>query len=349
VENINLLAIDVAKNIFQLHGVNKQGKCTLKKRLGRESLLAFIVKLPICTIVMEACGSTFYWAREFEKLGHIVKLISPQYVKPYVKGNKTDGNDAEAIAEAASRPNMRYVPIKTTDQQDIQSIHRIRERVIQQQVALCNQTRGLLAEYGIVFRQGKSAFRKMLPIVLENKENKLNTIMLVHIQKLYEEFTMLEEKINFYDKELIRIYKGSELAKKIGEIEGVGPVTATAILALGNLNMFKNGRHFAAFLGLVPREYSSGNKQRLLGISKRGDSYLRTLLVHGARSVIYQVNRKTDVKSRWLQQLLKRRGMNRACCALANKTARIIWAVITSDQRYDKNKACFLCGDIRAA
>jgi len=341
VENINLLAIDVAKNIFQLHGLNKQGRCVLKKRLGRESLLLFIANVPICTIAMEACGSTYYWAREFKKLGHTVKLISPQYVKPYVKGNKTDGNDAEAIAEAASRPSMRYVPIKSTDEQDIQSIHRIRERIIQQQVALTNQTRGLLAEYGIVFRQGKSTFRKIIPIIMENKENKLSPIMVDHLKKLYEEFNMLEEKVIYYDKELVRIYKGSDLARKLGEIEGVGPVIATAILSLGNLNVFKNGRHFAAFLGLVPREYSSGNKQRLLGISKRGDSYLRTLLIHGARAVIYQVGKKSDQKSRWLQQLILRRGMNRACCALANKTARVIWAVATSDQRYDKNKVSF--------
>lgn len=254
----------------------------------------------------------------------------------------------EAIAEAASRPTMRYVPVKSSEAQDIQSVHRIRERIIQQQVALCNQTRGLLAEYGIVFRQGKSAFRKMIPIALENKEEKLSSIMINHIQKLYEEFNMFEERVMYYDKELMNIYKGSELAKKLGEIEGVGPVIATAILALGNLNVFKNGRHFAAFLGLVPREYSSGNKQRLLGISKRGDSYLRTLLIHGACAVIYQVNKKSDGKSRWLQQLIERRGMNRACCALANKTARIIWAVTISDRPYDKNKACFF-GDVQVA
>lgn len=243
-----------------------------------------------------------------------------------------------------SRPHMHFVPIKSMEQQDIQCIHRIRERVVHQQTALCNQMRGLLAEYGIIVRQGIWALRNALPTILENEDNKLSLIMQEHMQKLYEELQSFEEKVIFYDKKIMKIYRGSELTKKIGEIEGVGPMIATAILALGDLKIFKNGRHFSAFLGLVPREYSSGNKQRLLGISKRGDIYLRTLLIHGARSAMLRVSKKTDAKSRWLQRLIERRGMNRACCALANKTARNIWIIMTSNQYYDKNKSCAFAG-----
>jgi transposase len=342
--DINLLAIDVAKNVFQLHGINKRGSCVLTKRLNRNKLMEFISNLHICTIVMEACGGSFYWTRQFQKMGHEVKLISPQYVKPYVKGNKTDRNDAEAIAEAASRPNMRFVSIKSIEQQDIQSIHRIRSRVIQQRTQLGNQIRGLLVEYGIIIKKGISALRRALPEIIENGENELSIVMRRHIQTLYEELCHIDTRVEGYDKELAHLFKQSDMAQKIGKIEGIGPINATAILALGDLKNFKNGRHFAAFLGLVPRESSSGNKQRLLGISKRGDSYLRTLLIHGARSVLRRVDKKQDAKSQWLKNLKARCGMNRAACALANKTARIIWAVMTSGENYDPKKACGFCG-----
>lgn len=339
-KNITLLAIDVAKNVFQLHGVNQRGQCVLKKRISRDKLMEFIANLPICTIVMEACSSTYYWARQFQKHQHEVKLISPQYIKPFVKGNKNDGNDAEAIAEAASRPAMRFVPIKSIEQQDIQALHRIRERFVQQRTALGNQIRGLLAEYGIVTKKSLTALFQALPLIIEDAENELSIMMRKHIQRLYEELRHLDKQVNYYDEEITKLFKTHEVAQKLGEIEGVGPVIATAILAVGDLSLFKNGRHFAAFLGLVPREYSSGNKQRLLGISKRGNTYLRALLVHGARSVLLRLDKKTDNKSRWLQELQKRRGTNRACCALANKTARIIWAVVTSNTEYDAKLAC---------
>lgn len=343
-KNINLLAIDVAKNIFQLHGVDKRGNCVLKKRLSRTKLIEFISNLPVCTIALEACGGSFYWTRQFQRMGHDVKLISPQYVKPYVKGNKTDRNDAEAIAEAASRPTMRFVSVKSIEQQDIQSIHRIRSRVVQQRTQLANQIRGLLAEYGIVITKGIAVLRRALPLIVEDAENELSFLIRKHIQKLYEELLQLDLNVQEYDQELANLYKKSEFAQKIGKIEGVGPIIATAILALGDLKNFKNGRHFAAFLGLVPRENSSGNKQRLLGISKKGNTYLRTLLIHGARTVLIRVDKKQDAKSQWLKNVKNRRGMNRAACALANKTARIIWAVMTSGDDYDPKKACGFCG-----
>lgn len=337
--NVTLLAIDMAKNIFQLHGVDKQGRCQLTKRLSREKLLPFIAQLPCCTIVVEACGGSYYWARRFQALGHEVKLISPQYVKPFVKGSKTDKNDASAIAEAASRPSMRFVPMKSIEQQDIQSLHRIREQVIQHRTALSNQLRGILAEYGLVVRQGLVPLRVKVPEFLEDASNELSDFMRRHIHHLYKQLKYADKQVAFYDKEIHQLFNQHELAQRIERIEGVGQLIATAILALGDLSVFKNGRHFAAFLGLVPKEHSSGNKQQLLGLSKRGNRYVRTLLIQGAKAALIRAHKKTDSKSRWLVALQQRRGSNRACCALANKTARIIWAMATSAEVYQPSKA----------
>ncbi len=336
--NINLLAIDLAKNIFQLHGVDKQGNCVLKQRLTRDKLVEVISTLPSCRIVMEACGSANYWTRVFKRLGHEVDLISPQYVKPFVKGNKTDRNDSEAIAEAASRPSMRYVEPKTIEQQDIQCLLRIREQLIAERIALSNQTRGFLAEYGITINQGVAAFRQRIPIILENKQNELTDLMRHHVQRLYNRFCALETEIHVYDKAIQSACKLSESAQKIMQIDGVGPMIAASILSLGDLKRFKNGRHFSAFLGLVPREKSSGNKQIRLGMSRRGDSYVRQLLMHGARSVLIRVNKKDTAQSQWLKNLVARKGVNKATGALANKIARHIWAVITQEGCYDRNK-----------
>jgi transposase len=338
--NITLVAIDVAKNVFQLHGTNSEGRCMLKKRVNRENLMNVIAHLPPCTIVMEACASTYHWARQFQRYAHSVKLISPQYVKPFVKGNKTDVNDAQAIAEAARRPDMRFVPLKSIEQQDIQLLHRIRERLMQQRTAVSNQLRGLLAEYGIVTRKGVSALHRLLPQVLEDATNALSPRMRGYIHRLANELRRLEEEIDFYNQDIETLYKTHPIAQRLSKIPGVGPLIATAILAVGDLSGFKNGRHFAAFLGLVPREHSSGNCQRLLGISKRGNTYLRTLLIHGARSTTLYSARKTDKKSQWLQALQQRRGYNRACCALANKNARLIWAMVTSGLEYQPSRAC---------
>lgn len=334
-KTITLLAIDVAKNVFQIHAADKLGKCLDRKKLKRDALVAYIANLPICTIVMEACSSTYYWSRKFKQFGHEVKLISPQYVKPFVKGNKTDRNDAEAICEAAQRPNMRFVPLKEIEHQDIQSILRIREQLVSQRTALSNQIRGLLAEYGVIIKKGLTALRAHLPSILEDGENELSIRMRAHIERMRTRLLEFDKEIKDYDKEVKLIYNQSEEARRIGKIEGVGPLIALSILALGNLNVFKNGRHFSAFLGLVPKESSSGNKQRLLGISKRGNVYLRSLLIHGARSVLYRIGKKEDEKSQWLISLKERRGSNRAACALANKTARIIWALATKKEDYE--------------
>lgn len=335
-ENISLLAIDIAKNIFQLHGMDKVGKVCFKKRLTRPKLLEYVANLPICTVVMEACGGSNYWARQFQRFGHKVKLISPQFVKPFVKGNKNDGNDAEAIAEAASRPQMRFVSLKTVEQQDTQSVHRIRERLISQRTSLMNQIRGLLLEYGFAIPQGQASLCRCLAEFLEETENELTPLTRTLSRELYDELQDLNKRIKGYDDKIHHLFVQNESCQRLSKIEGIGPITATAIVSdLGDPNHFKNGRHYAAYLGLVPRQFSSGNKQKLLGISKRGDSYLRKLLIHGARACLFAIGTKQDKRSCWLRGLKERCGVNRTCVALANKNARIIWSLLFHHTEYN--------------
>ena len=333
--NITTLGIDLAKNIFQLHGVNQRGKTILQKKISRAKLADFIVQLPACTIYMEACAGADYWAKKFISFGHEVKLISPQYVKPFVKTNKNDAKDAEAIVEAGIRPNMRFVEIKTTEQQDIQSTHRIRERLMAQRTALVNQIRGLLMERGIFVQQGVQKLKRELPKIVESDE--LSASMKENVLELYKELNYLNSKIAFYDEKIEAIFKQNEACLRLEKMPGIGKLTATMLVAIiGNGSTFKNGRHFAAFSGLVPRQCSSGGKERLLGISKRGDTYLRKLLIHGARAVLRHVNKKKDKESLWLQTLAKRAGMNRAAVALANKMARRAWAMIHYGTEYQR-------------
>lgn len=334
---ITLLGIDIAKNIFQLHGADHRGKVVLRKKVTRTNLLSFIAQLPQCVIAMEACGGSNYWARQFEKLGHEVKLISPQFVKAYVKSNKNDMNDAEAICEAASRPSMRFVSPKTITQQDIQGIHRVRSRLIQQRTKLMNQTRGLLSEYGIVMGRGISTLKKQLPRILEDAENELTPMSRTMMADLYDELQELQKRIQTYEARIISLYKQSEVCQRIGEIEGIGPITATAVVAaVGNANVFKDGREMSGWLGLVPKQCSSGGKTILQGISKRGDTYLRTLLIHGARAAVKTAERKQDKRSQWIVELKARKGTNKTCVAVANKNARIIWALMTKQESYRK-------------
>lgn len=335
--NVSILGIDIAKNVFQLHGVDKSGKIALKKRIYREGLLSYVANLEPCTIAMEACSSSNYWYRRFTELGHTVKLISPQYVKPYVKTNKNDACDAEAICEAASRPNMRFVSPKNIEQQSIQSVHRVRERLIGNRTALINQIRGLLAEHGIISAKGISQIRKHLPRILEDMENELIGSDRELFRDLYEEVRMLDEKIHNYDKKLEMIYKSNPVCQRLAQIEGLGIVTTTALIAaIGDAKVFKNGRQMSAWLGLTPRQHSSGNKQVLLGISKRGDCYIRKLLVHGARAVVYRAQTKKDDRSKWIANLVERRGSNRACVAVANKNIRIVWSMLVNETDYRK-------------
>ncbi|VVE47487.1 IS110 family transposase [Pandoraea soli] len=332
---ISFLGIDVAKNVFQLHGVDASGKITLRRRVARSQLMEVILRLTPCTIGMEACGSAHHWAREFAKLGHAVRLISPQFVKPFVKGNKTDSNDAEAICEALQRPSMRFVPVKSIEQQDVQSLHRARSRLVNNRTGLVSQMRGILAERGIVFAQSITRARREIPTIVADTSNALTPLAREMLSDLIDQLRELDGRIAGFDKRIDAVFKASETCQRIAKIEGVGPKTATAIVAaVSDPKDFKNGRHFSAWLGLVPRQCSSGDKTRLQGISKRGDRHLRTLLIHGARAVLRTAPTKQDRKHAWALALQERRGANRAIVAMANKMARTIWAVLASGQPY---------------
>ena len=333
--NISTLCIDLAKTVFQVHGVDEQGRVVVRKRLSRNKLLTFIAQLEPCLIGLEACGSAHYWAREMNKFGHDVRLMSPQFVKPYVKSNKHDVADAEAICEAVSRPNMRFVPVKGIEQQDIQSLHRARELVIKQRTALSNQIRGLLGEYGLVVAKGVHRIRRSLPELLEDAENGLSFQGREIFYELYQQLIWLDERIGVFDKKIEQVFRSNEACQRLGQMEGIGPLIATALFAaLHQAKEFKNGRQMSAWLGLVPRQHSTGGKPVLLGISKRGDRYLRTLLIHGARAVIFRIKEKESRRAHWLRQLIARRGVNRATVALANKMARMAWVILNKGASY---------------
>jgi transposase len=329
------IGLDIAKHIFQVHGADVEGRPLLRRRLRRNQVGRFFVNLPPCVIGMEACCGAHYWSRVIGRFGHTVRLIAPQFVKPYVKSNKNDANDAEAICEAVSRPHMRFVPAKSVEQQDIQSLHRVRSRLVSSRTQLANQIRGLLSEYGIVLPQHVSQLRRGLPSVLEDATNELTAFSRRLFASLYDELLSLGEKIEAMDEQIWSVYQASEPCQRIAAVEGIGPLIATALVAaLSDGKTFRNGRQFAAWLGLVPRQHSSGGKARLLGISKRGDPYLRTLLIHGARSVVYHASQKSDRRSLWIADKQRRLGTSKACVAVANKNARIVWSLIARGEVY---------------
>jgi transposase len=329
------IGIDLAKQVFQLHGVDVHGKTVLKKRLSRSALGPFMANVPPCRVGLEACASAHYWSRQLRAFGHDVRLMSPQFVKPYVKFQKNDSNDAEAICEAVSRPTMRFVSPKTIGQQDLQALHRIRQRRIHNRTALSNQIRGLLMEYGITLPRQIAQVRRRLPSLLEDAAHQLTSLGRELLADLYQELVALDRQLHEIEVQIKRIFAATELCRRLAQIEGVGPLIATAMVAaVGDPRAFKNGRQLAAWLGLVPRQHSSGGKHLLLGITKRGDRYLRALLIHGARAVVVRAAAKQDTRSRWIADLQRRRGTNRTSVAVANKNARILWALMTTEQRY---------------
>jgi transposase len=336
---ITTIGIDLAKEVFQIHGVDEYGKVVLRKQLRRSKMAEFFANLEPCLIGLEACGSSHHWARKLGSFGHTVKLMSPQFVKPYVKTNKHDMTDAEAICEAVTRPNMRFVPIKNVEQQAILSVHRARQGLVKARTAQANQIRGLLSEFGIVIPQGIQSISKRIPDILEDAENDLPGTMRRLLERLNDHLKELDRQVNELELQIKLWHKENEASQRLEAIPGVGPITASAIVAtVGNATEFKNSRQLAAWLGLVPKQHSSGGKQTLLGISKRGDTYLRTLLIHGARAVIRFAEKKAGPGS-WLYKLIARRNKNVAAVVLANKNARIIWALLTKKATFHPDHA----------
>jgi len=331
------VGVDLAKNVFQVHGVDRCEKVVWRKKLSRpEWLPALLEKIePGCEIGMEACGGAHHWARELQKRGFVVKLIAPQFVKPYVKSNKNDANDAEAICEAMSRPNMRFVTVKTVEQQDLQAIHRIRAELCDQRRAKGNQIRGLCGEYGLVASRELLQLKAAIPCWLEDLDNGLTYRFRRLLRSLWFDLLQLDLRVKELDQEIQVAADTDPVACRLQQMRGVGPVIATAIVAnVGDAKQFCNGRQMAASLGLTPRQNSSGGKTRLLGITKRGDAQLRTLLIHGARSVLRTAASKDDRLSRWVTHLAQTRHHNIAAVALANKMARIAWAMLTKGTDY---------------
>lgn len=337
--HVTRLGIDVAKHVFQLHGVDERGHTVLRRRVSRSQLRAVVAQLPACLVGLEACGSAHYWARELRALGHDVRLIAPQFVTPYRTKDKNDGNDAEAICEAVGRPHMRFVPVKDVVQQAILTVHRARQLLVAERTALVNQTRGLLAEYGLIVPAGIGALRRALPERLELPE--IPTLAREVFVDLADRLRAVDERIAAYDRRVAQLARQMEPAQRLMQVPGVGPVTATALVAtVGDARAFRNGRQLAAWLGLVPRQHSSGGTRRLGRITKRGDVYVRTLLIHGARAVMRHIAHRTDTTSRWVTALKARRGFNKAVVALAAKQARILWALLASGRTYQPATAC---------
>lgn len=316
------VGLDIAKLVFQVHGVDEHGKAKIKKTLSRSEVLQFFAKLPPCLIGIEACGGAHYWARELKRLGHDARLMASQFVIPYRKSGKNDANDAEAICEAVGRPNMRFVPVKSEEAQAVLTMHRARDLLVAERIALSNQISGLLGEFGIVVTRGMARLRRVM-MEIETGARSLPLLARDTICELYERMQRLDSQALEYERKISGIARQSEAAKRLMAIEGVG-----------DAKLFRNGREFAAWLGLTPSQHSSGGKSRLGGISKRGDVRLRTLLIHGTRSVMRSVSGKTDRKSQWVVELQKRSCSNVAAVALAAKHARIMWAMLARGTEY---------------
>lgn len=337
---ITTIGMDLAKNVNHIVGVDASHHEVLKKKLRRNKVLEFFANLASCTVAMEACSGAHEWARQLEALGHRVLLIPPKLVKGYVQGNKNDYNDARAIIEASRRPRLRPVPIKTRQQQDLQALHRLRQRQIATRTALSNQIRGLLAEYGITLPKGLATLRRRLPEILEDAENGLSDLFRTLLNQCLQQLRALDKQVEFYTQRVQQEAAQSEPQQRLQTVAGFGPILASVFHGkVGDGRGFRRGRDVSAAVGVVPGQHSTGDKPRLLGISKRGDRYLRALLIHGARSVVSRADGKDDPQSRWIQRLVARRGKHKAIVALANKMARMGWAVLRHGTAYRPEQA----------
>ena len=329
---MRMLAIDLAKQSFHVHGISADGEI-VSRRVGRQGLPSLVVKLAPAVIAMEACATAHYWGRLFMAAGHEVRLINPHFVKPFVRGSKNDAVDAEAIFDAASRPTMRFVPVKTEEQQDLQSLHRVRDRLVAQRTSLINHLRGLLAEYGLIYPKGAALLLPRVRCGLA--EARVSAMARETFEALLDELESLEARIERLDDRLSAVCREDETCRRLMTLPGVGPIVATALAAsIGDPRQFQSGREMAAWIGLVPRQYSTGGKSRLGGVGRRANHYLRRQLVHGARAVALRLKTKTDPRSRWFQAVIDRRGFNKGIVAMANKTVRIAWAMLMRQEDY---------------
>ena len=332
---VTTIGLDIAKSVFQVHGVDERGRAVLRKRLARAKVLEFFAKLPPCVIGLEACGGAHHWARELQALGHDARLIPPQYVKAYVKTNKHDMADAEACAEAVRRPSMRFVPVKSAAQQAMAMLHRVRDQLVGQRTATINALRGHLAEFGLVAAQRRQGLGELLAVLGDLEDRRVPPLAREVLASLTGQLRDLEARIAELDRRLVQMTRADPACRALAEVPGIGPVIATAFTAaVPDPGRFASGRHLSAWLGLVPRQHATGGKPRPLGLSKRGDAYLRRQLIHGARAVVRVSQGRSGGLWSWVEGLLARRPFNVVVAAVANKLARIVWAMLSRGEAY---------------